>query len=135
MIKSTPLRISSPVSETLAFNPETSRITSPFCALVVVIATLLPTPRLSPRREEDKEDKEEEDKEEDRRLKGSRFEVDAIIIVVVCAPLLSRKSEEEEETALLVKTTEEAVVMSVFIVCVSVSVSVSELLLYYPSLL
>jgi len=40
---------------------------------------------------------------------------------------------------LLVKTTEEAVVMSVFVVCVSVSVSVSvyvsELLLYYPSLL
>ena len=129
------------MSETLAFNPETSRITSPFCALVVVIATLLPTPRLSPRREEDKEDKEDK---EDRRLKGSRFcvDVDVVVeevdaIIIVCAPLLSRKSEEEEETALLVKTTEEAVVMSVFNVCVSVSVSVSVnvLLLYYPSLL
>jgi hypothetical protein len=107
MIKSTPLRISSPVSETLAFNPETSRITSPFAALVVVTAILetlllplLPKPRLLSRRRE----------EEDRRLRGSRFCVEVDAIIIVCAPLLSRKSEEAEE----VETEKEAVVMSVF---------------------
>jgi hypothetical protein len=86
MIKSTPLRISSPVSETLAFNPETSRITSPFCALVVVIATLLPTPRLSRREEEDKEDKEEEEEEND--------DEDIIIIIEAAAVALQKVLDE-----------------------------------------